>query len=326
MTNVGELIRAETLHNERVLNSEGSIRARLRHAAETSTQIAPPELPPEAQSLPRGFISAPVSTATYRQIWKEATAHPFRSYDVSTAHIEEARSYVQDLFDIDLSRVRVEVIPKDQWDDPAEATTLKGGVDSHLIFIPETCGCPPSELLVHEFGHTGHYTAQRRNTEIEYFWQLPVTAEFAAHFSQHNFILERLTRGAFMHAMGQFVTATYALAIFSANALQNFDSFMQSEQAQGIRQAWPMKDLVTTFMAFQQDQSYFIEQCQRGISLILALLLIDEREAMRRFIRLDRIDHSLGAKLKAAFPESGVIDAFPQINAQVAHLLTRFAS
>jgi hypothetical protein len=326
MTSVSELIHAETLHNEMVLNSKGSIRMRLRHAIARSPALKSPEVPPAAQAFPPGFISAPVSAATYRQIWNEATAHPFRRYSVSAAHIEEARNYVQDLFDVDLSRVRVEVIPQDQWDDAAEATTKKAGVDSHLILIPEMCDCHPTELLVHEFGHTGHFTAQRQTNEIQYFWALPTTAEFAAHFCQYNFILDRLPRATFMHAMGQFVSATYALAIFSANALHSFDAFMQTEQAQAIRQGWPMADIVSTFKQFQQDQPFFIEQCQRGIAQILSLLLIDAREEMRHFIRLDRIDHSLGAKLQAAFPESGVLDAFQQINVQVARLLKRFTS
>lgn len=326
-TSISDLIRAEELHNQIVLNTRGTIRTRFRTAAEKSLPVTPPQVAPEAQELPPGFISAPVSASTYRLIWREATAHPMGLHRVMGEHIDEARSYVQDLFDVDLGRVRVEIVPRSQWDDhTAEATTKKEGVDSHLIFIPDFCDCPPSELLVHEFAHAGHFAAQRQNNEIEYFWSFPATKEFAAHFCQYNFLLERRPRADFMHAMGQFVMSTYALAILSANALSSFESFIQSEQGQAIQEGWPMAELVSTFELFQRNQSFFIDEWQRGIAQMLSLLLIDEREGMRRFIRLDRIDQDLGTKLAVAFPEVGVLDAFPQINAQVASLLKRFTS
>ena len=323
---ISELIRAEAQFKQTLLTTQGSFQTRYRRALSEAPTIKVPEVPQEAQQMPPALLFAPLSAATYHQIFVEAHSRELPRERVSPAHIEEAREFVQDLLDVDLSRVQVEVLPNSQWDDDhAEATHIKSGIDEHVIFIPEICPCSPSELLVHEFGHAGHFTAQRQTPEYPFFWANPMTAELPAHFCQYNFLLERLSRIDFMQAMLQVVTSTYALAVLESNALHSLDEFWRSPPAQAIREAWTQHELRRTFELFQKEMPYFLEQCRRGVSQMLALTLIDRREGMRRFIRLDRLDRGVGAKLEEAFPDDRVTDGYPHINEQLASVLDRFA-
>lgn len=319
---VDALIQAEVQRRDTLLQATGPISTR---DAESLRDLPPPpvpDIPQKAQHLPAKFVSSPVSAGVYRFIQAEFTLpDPQR---VTEGGIMKARDYTSDLLGVGLENVRVEVIPQHQWDLSAEGFQIKSGVEGHVVFVPERFSSP-EELLCHEFAHAAHSTAQRRNGELPYFFANNITAEFVAHFCQFNYILDRLTRTHFASAMGQFTTATYALSIFSSQALEDFNEFIESNEAKAIREAMPHATLASQYHTFQQDMSYFFYEVQRGIGLMLALLLIDEREGMKRFISIDRIDHCLSDKLIAAFPESGILDAFPRINEQIFMLLDRFS-
>lgn len=324
--NIEKLIRAEAQFKQTLLATRGSVDERRRFALEQAPKIAWPEVPSEVNSLPPEMAIAPISTATYHQVYKESHSRSLPTQWVTQVHIDEARSYVQELFDVDLSKVQVEVLPNSQWnDDWAEASHFKSGIDNHLILIPEMCPCSPDELLVHEFGHAGHVTAQRQTGEYPFFFAQPMTVEFPAHFCQYNFILDKLSRIDFMKAMLQVVTSTYALAVLNFGSMQNFEAFWVSEEADAIRQAWPQSVLIKTFRSFQDDRQYFLSECRRGVSQMLALTLVDRHEEMRKFIRLDRYDRAIAPKLEEAFPGDQVTEGFRHINEQVVKLLSRFS-
>lgn len=319
---VDVLIRAEEQRREILLRATGPISAR---DAESLRDLPPPpvpDIPQKAQLLPTNFVSSSVSADVYRFIQAEfMLPEPQR---VTEGGIMKARDYTRDLLGVGLDNVRVEVIPQHQWDLSAEGFQIKAGVEGHVVFVPESFSSP-EELICHELAHAAHSTAQRRNGELPYFFANHITAEFVAHFCQFNYILDRLTRAHFASAMGQFTTATYALSIFSSKALEDFNEFIESNEAKAIRGAIPHATLESQYQSFKKDKPYFFYEVQRGIGLILALLLIDEREGMRRFIGIDRIDHGLSDKLIAAFPDSEILDAFSRINEQIFMLLDRFA-
>ncbi|WP_124594200.1 hypothetical protein [Burkholderia ubonensis] len=327
MTSIAEMASAELARIEKVIAAKGDFRTRLAAADQGLPQFQPPEISPEAEDVPPDFFSAATSAATYREIWMANSGGEFPRFRTERGHIDDARAYVESLLDVDLSRVRIEVVPASEWnaDDEAEGVTLKGGADSHFIFVPEVCDCYPTELLVHEFAHAGHFTAQRANDEYPYYWVSPVTAEFVAHFCQYNYLLEHRPRIDLYRALGQFVAATYALAIAAAHPKnRTFTEFIAAASSRAFKEGWPMDALEANFNLYLSNIDYFRAQLARGIAEILSVVLVDHKEGMRRFIRLDRIDRSLMAKLESAFPEVDVLHAYKQIDVRLAELLKRF--
>lgn len=327
MTTIAALVSAELARIEKVTAVKGDFRSRMAAADQGLPQLQPPETRPEAWEVPPALFSAAASASTYHEIWTAMSGREFPRIRTERGHIDDARGYVGALLDVDLSRVRVEVVPTSEWnaDDGAEGTTLKGGRDSHFIFIPEVCDCYPTELLVHEFAHAGHFTAQRANDEYPYFWVRPVTAEFVAHFCQYNYLLEHRPRIDFYRALGQFVAATYALAIAAAHPMnRTFTEFIDAAPARAFKEGWPMFALEDNFNLYLSNIDYLRDQLERGIAQILSVVLIDEKEGMKRFIRQDRIDRSLMSKLELAFPEVDVLHAYKQIDVRLAELLKRF--
>jgi hypothetical protein len=327
MTGVSELLHAEMLRKERLIRSRGAGTIGKRRS-EANEGLFPPQAPTTeaAFSIPARFMSPRVSSNVYRQIQDADKPGAYPRRHVTEQDIAEARAYVEALLCVDLTNVYVELVPTAQWDDNAEAFVTKAGRDQHLLFVPEQVGCSATELLVHEFGHTAHFTAQRQNDEPAFFWARTVTAELVAHFCQYNYILERLTRADLMHAMGQFVTATYALSIVVSKSFDSFEKFISSPPAKAFRESWNAQMLRRQFHLFQRDQEYLKEESERGIALVLAFFLIGEKEGMQRFIRLDRVDTPLIQKLKAAFPTARFEDAFEQAGKHVERMLKRCIS
>ncbi len=56
---------------------------------------------------------------------------------------------------------------------------------------------------------------------------------------------------------------------------------------------------------------------------MLALLLLDENEGMRRYASLDRVDRRLQDKLSDAFAGKDVLMSFSKINERIEELLER---
>lgn len=325
MSEINDLINAEHARIEKFLAATGDLSSRLDVSVEGLPQIQAPNFPAVSE-MPAEFFSGPKRAETYRSIWNAVSMSRFPRIRTAPRHIEDARKCVESLLGVDLAQVRVDVIPTAEWnaENNAEGTTLKGGRERHLILVPEMCDCDPTELLVHEFGHAGHFSAQRANDNYAFFWTSPVTAEFVAHFCQYNYLLEQRPRADFYRALGQFVAATYALTIVDAHPRNgSFAEFIETPNASAFKQGWPRDALEKNFLAYRSNLGYLSEQLARGIAQILALVLVDEREGMRKFVKFDRIDESLLSKLQAAFPSGGLQERYQQIDSRLAGLLQR---
>ena len=322
---VAAQIEQEERLSQNLLRTRGPMSFRKAEAVRDFPPPSTDRFPPEAFALPPEFRSAPVSAAIYRLISNEFTIQP--DQPITYREISEARAYTSTLLGVDLSAVRVEVVPVHEWDEGAtvEGFQVPVGVRDHLVFVPDMF-MSPQELLCHELAHAGHTTAQRLNGELPYFSTAPLTAELVAHYCQYNYLLEHKDRAHFVGALMQLMTASYALAIYASGIHNDFGAFLKAAEAREIREALPRDVLESTYRTFQTDRRFWHQEVMRGVSNILALLLVDEHEGMRRFISADRIDQTLEAKLIAAFPNVDLLTSFGNVNDQLFMLLERFNS
>lgn len=320
---VAAKIEIEERLSRQLLSARGPISRRKEEAIRGIPLTTAGSYPPQAAQIPQGFISAPISAAIYSLIDAEFVLPP--NERVTTCMVSEARAYTSKLLGVDLEAVRVEVVPSHEWDerDTVEGFQISVGVRDHLIFVPDSFSSPV-ELLCHELAHAGHVTAQRMNGELPYYSNTPITAELVAHFVQYNYLLKHKDRAHFVAALGQLTTATYALAIYASGICDDFVSFFGTDYAKAIRKAMRIEILESTYKRFQANSEYWIQQAQRGISIVLALLLVDEHVGMKRFISADRIDETLESKLRSAFPNLDILTSFEKVNDQIFKLLDRF--
>lgn len=320
------LIKSEMTRREAFLNAKGSLRER---DAMSMQGIAMPTLPPMpegALEIPGEFITAAVSAKIYRMIGSaygtRAAQRALAEQPVTAAGIEEAREYVSSLMDVDLSTVMVEVVPNSKWGDSgAEGIHFKAGLDQHLIVMPSYVASA-IEVLVHEFGHAAHAIKQRQNGEYPFFFTADGTVELISHYCQYHYIVERLSRDHLLIALGQLTTASYALSI-QASGTKDFDHYEASGAAAEPLRSMSIDMLQSTHAVFCENQAYYFSEVFRGISLMLALLLLDENEGMRRYASLDRVDRRLQDKLSDAFAGKDVLMSFSKINERIEELLER---
>lgn len=205
----------------------------------------------------------------------------------------------------------------------AEGKHYRAGVDQHFILMPERVASPV-EVLVHEFGHSAHTILQRQNGEYPFFYAANSTVELIAHFCQYRYILDHLSREHFLIALGQLVTSSYALSIAASRITDDFEAYLASPEGLEIYKGWSYPMLQQQYELFSQNKADYWAECNRAISLILALLLIDDVEGMSRFASIDRIDRPLAPKLEEAFPGVLARMSFADINAKIQELLARF--
>lgn len=319
---VNEIIVFETLISQKLRSAKGTLSERQAAAYRAAV---PPEytLPQVAYALPPGFWSSPISADVYSMIAAEFKIVAAQA--VTDAKVSEARLYTSNLMGVDLNSVHVEVVPSGEWDrgDGAEGFQIRVGLTDHLVFVPDEF-CSPVELLCHEFGHAAHTTAQRKNGEVPFFFVMPTSAEFVAHFCQYNYLLDHGSRAQFISALGQLTTATFALSIMASQVCDDFESFLKSENSEAIVKAMPMEILERTYWEFSGNRSHLLQESMRGMAIILALWLVDDHEGMKRFISSDRIDRAFDEKLAAAFTDVDFRAVFEGVNDQIYMLLKRF--
>lgn len=319
---IDEIIAFETLISQNLMRARGTISQ--RQEISMRGVVAPHyPFPKEALMLPDGFISSPISSDIYRLIYNEVRIAP--PLEINDDIVSEARLFTSKLTGVNLDRVRVVLVPSREWDigETVEGFHVHVGLTEHMVFAPTTFSSP-AELLVHELGHAAHTTAQRENNELPFFFATPITAEFAAHFCQYNYLLSHQTRSHFINALGQLTTATFALSIYASQVFDNFDEFLKTENAKSIMQALPMEIIERTYWSFSADKPRFHQEVLRGVAIVLALWFVDDHEGMKRFIASDRIDRTIGEKLEHAFPGTDINKAFDCVNEQIYKLLNRF--
>lgn len=322
------LVEMELKRKAALLGGVGSVRDRDAASLAGLTTPTPPELPADANNLPKEFICAPVSADTYRAIYAAFSSYKgqvaLQDRRMTPDGVDEARAYVAGLMGIDLGSIGVEIIPLQQWQDGgAEGKHYRAGVDQHFILMPERVASPV-EVLVHEFGHSAHTILQRQNGEYPFFYAANSTVELIAHFCQYRYILDHLSREHFLIALGQLVTSSYALSIAASRITDDFEAYLASPEGLEIYKGWSYPMLQQQYELFSQNKADYWAECNRAISLILALLLIDDVEGMSRFASIDRIDRPLAPKLEEAFPGVLARMSFADINAKIQELLARF--
>jgi len=305
------------------LNETLSFSERRQVSIEIAKDMPEFDMPQEIDQGIKKFCFSPLTSHTYKIVHDHFRFLPEEK--VTGHHIEMARVYTSSLLgDNLLKNTEVIIVPANQWGQTtAEAVCISNGFDNHFVFMPE-CFSSPVELLCHELAHAAHHSARRKSDD---FWSLPtniVSAEFVAHFCQNRYILDNLTQAHFLAALGQLVTATFALSIFKYGKVGDFDGFIKSEESLAIRNGWDEIMIKNYYEIFSSNISYLRYEVCRGVGLIMALALIDEVDGVREFMGLDRINIRFDDLLDVAFPGVNHQSNFENINAIVINLLNRF--
>ncbi len=322
-------VTGEQIMIKHLLASSGSLQRRRDEASLLAHRNAPPFTPPvphadTEQLLMKVAQQTLITGATHLLSTKALQFGGLPARPVMDEHIAAARAYTSQLLGVNLDAVEVVVAQADEWDLPvAEGATFFYTVDQHLVFVPPTFSAP-TELLCHELGHAAHATARRQTEALPFYLGAAVTEEFVAMFSQFNYILAHGSRREFLEALGTLGTASFALSMWSQGPTVDFDDYLGTPHGAEFLKAIAVYNLSYQFSQFAQHRDLYLNQVHRGVAMLLALLLIDEHEGMRRFIALDRVDHSLVDKLAAAFPGFDLDAGLARINEQIAALVARF--
>lgn len=315
-----------------LLATSGSLQRRRQQAAALAQRavagLAMPVPHPGTEPFLMKVASQTLITGATHQLSTSAVqsgALPARP--VLEQHIAEAKAYTGKLLGVDLEDVEVVVVPPEEWDVPvAEGLTFCYAADQHLVFVPSTFSAP-TELLCHELGHAAHASGRRRTAELPFHVGLAVTEELVSHFSQFNYILSHGSRREFAEALGTLTTASFALSIWATHQqAPDMAAYLRTQHAGEFLKVIQEHDLMYQYRQFAEQQHEFVGQLHRGVGMLLALLLIDEHEGMRRFIALDRVDRSLADKLAAAFPGVDLDAGLAAINERIAALAARCAA
>lgn len=220
--------------------------------------------------------------------------------------VDSYRSYVENLLDVDLSRV--EIVRTEGDYENAEGRAVPCGATDHIVLLPpKGKGFVSPDLLIHELGHTGEYTLRRASHDPEMIRSHRLFSEAIAHYCQYKYLIEYGTENQRLGAVGS-VTKEYLLlnAIAAYFSLPNIQSALQIER---ILNHERLADFVSVYgqsriaelLSIYPNQSLselYHLSIEPRMGAILALRLIDNGTAIRSLCTL-KADRSVKVSLES---------------------------
>lgn len=123
--------------------------------------------------------------------------------------LESYRFYVENLLDVDLSKVEIIRVEGDY--ENAEGQAMPCGATDHIVILPpREKGFVSPDLLIHELGHTCEYTLRRASHDPEMIVSHRLFSEAIAHYCQYKYLIEHGTEAQRLSAVGS-ITKEYLL-------------------------------------------------------------------------------------------------------------------
>jgi hypothetical protein len=261
-----------------------------------------------------------------------ANGSAVRNKPVTAEHIRQAREFVQQHYEFDVSTVPVR-ISRVLQSESVEGFFMPCGIADGAVFLPSAF-CSPVELIVHELGHAMHTTIRRQRRPTDYrFWMdlHPIGSEMCAYHAQFNYLLKHGTQEQFYVALGALVTnVSQLLCLAAVNAKMSLADFQKWSPLQAYQNTGAWQALLDMFGEMhpthpnsKQNTSLAKSACLKGMGLALALKLIDEQEGFVAFMQEDSVAKPILLKLNEAFPHRKDLDNLDDINEVISRINAR---
>jgi len=134
------------------------------------------------------------------------------SNPITDLEFVEAKNYVQELLDVDLTDVSLEFTEKNEH--MVEGRCLSCGDTSHIVLIPkndqQVCS---TDLLVHELGHAAEFTFNRKSGDDKLLLPHASFSEAIAYYCQLKYLVDKGTREQRIGAFGVFYLSYLAACV-----------------------------------------------------------------------------------------------------------------
>ncbi|MCR9961503.1 hypothetical protein AAFX19_03740 [Vibrio harveyi] len=215
------------------------------------------------------------------------------SNQITKLEFEEAKRYVQELLDVDLTGVDMQLTSV--GDVMVEGMCLPCSNESHIVLIPENSHeVSSTDLLVHELGHAAEFTIARSYEDDKLLVPHASFSETVAYYCQLKYLKEKGTKEQRIGAFGAFyltyLTACVVrhclndsielLALKPNKALKSgyYDDILGAYPKSGINEA--KKIVISNIKFFQEHYGSLIKLMHGDFSprlgFIFALFLLDK--------------------------------------------------
>ncbi len=240
---------------------------------------------PDSQAISDIFetkISQDVIAAIFRTDLNEVSAEIDGKED-------EFRLYVEELLNVDLSKVKIARVKDDCTH--AEGSALPCGPTDHMILLPPIgADFVSPDLLIHERGHAAEFTLRRASNDIEMLRSHRLFSEAVAHYCQYKYLLEFGTKAQRIGVMGSVTKDHLLLRALRANhnlpdspKVLHVSRIIDHEYLAEYRAVYSREELMYLFSDYdgQPFTVLYIMIAEARMGAVLALQLIDNGAAIR---------------------------------------------
>lgn len=122
---------------------------------------------------------------------------------ITDVEFSEAKRYVEQLLDVDLTNVSLKYFENHQ--EMVEGRCASCNDSHHVVLIPRNSGQVLStDLLVHELGHAAEFTMTRETGQDALLWGHSSLSEAIAYYCQLKYLTDKGTRNQRIGAFGTF--------------------------------------------------------------------------------------------------------------------------
>lgn len=304
---INEMYKYEAARSGFVKFNRGTVE-RFRADIDEAILVAEVEARPDLKAhmeIPEYLRTQALSSANRRTLARSRTAAFPTAQPVTEAHIAEARSYVAELLQQDVSHVSVVLAPTHVMRSSSLGTVYSNQATEHVVVVPES-SFDPMGILIQHFAAAAHYCALRERGDLAGMVTDDVTQQMIGHFALLRwpgvsedysvlFELRDMVQWEVAAALGRSPTNTLA---FVASEL---GGSMVNDYGPDL-----FKSMVTNLYESATDGQMFVLGTKLFIGRVLALAFLDDLDGIRRFMRLDTGDRTLADKLNEAMP--GAVD------------------
>ncbi|MPQ69426.1 hypothetical protein [Pseudomonas sp. MWU12-2323] len=243
---------------------------------------------------------------------------------ISDYAVSSARSFVGQMFCVDLSSVIVIRARKQVMPANALGTVYSHAVYHHVIVVPEF-SFDPMGILVRQFAIAAHYTCMRQKPGLAALMTDNLTQSMVGHYALLRFASLHPEECAVMRHLQLMVSWEFAKGLSKTPQMpmgfvaSDLGGQLMRDYGGGMFKA-VMTDL---YESMTHGQAIWFGS-NNFTGMVLALTFLGDDHGMTQFMRIDSGDRALADKITEAFPGIRPLafeQCFAGFNAQLARMI-----
>lgn len=240
------------------------------------------------------------------------------SNDVTEIEIAQAKDYVENLLDVDLTQVKVIRLYESVRNNSEGFCIACGENEHHIFYQNDISGIISTDLIVHELGHAAEFTISRNENSDRLLNKYSSLSEAIAYYCQFSYLAEHGTKeqrvgsfGAFFYTYLAIVTCRICmknrtpLCDIDENLVVNDDECLAILNSYNFdAKEFVVSKIRDIKLRFPDISSLIYHEVAPRFGLVLGLFLLNKsQDFIKGIIKNNSLDQTLESLISEIIPD-----------------------